>query len=42
MLSLYDLFWIPVLKGYIDYTDACKLHEHELVEFNMAIKRYEG
>lgn len=39
---MYDLFWSPILKGYISYESASKLYEHELVEFDMAINRYEG
>lgn len=39
---MYDLFWLPVLKGYISYTEACKLYEYELIELNMAIGKYES
>ncbi|WP_434419087.1 hypothetical protein [Tissierella praeacuta] len=37
---MYDLFWFPVLEGYISFERAEKMYEHELIELSLAIKHH--
>lgn len=41
MLRMYDLFWYPILAGYVSITEAEKMYEDQLLELKLAIEQYE-
>ncbi len=40
MLEMYDLFWYPILEGYISLTEAERMYEEQLIELQLAIEHH--